>query len=129
MIGVSGKKAVFVLIIALFLLVNIGGIFTAEMMMDGDMTHCPYMGVAALCDMSPLEHLSQWQMTFSTTVQQFATAALLLLLAFAILRSLIGRLTAPKRIEAFVPRYRYRVRNFDPLRLAFARGIIHPKVF
>lgn len=129
MSGFFGKKGVFALLIVLFVAVNAAGAFSAEMMMDDSMAHCPFMGVSALCDMSPLEHLAQWQTTFSATAQQFTTTVLLLLLALSILWSLVGRLTAPTHRGVYIPKYRYRVRNFDPLRLAFARGIIHPKVF
>ncbi len=64
--------------LVLVLMMNVGGVFSAGMMMDdnGMMHNCPYMGIAALCNMSPLEHLSQWQSMFSATLLLFALAFL-----------------------------------------------------
>ncbi len=124
------KRAVFGFLLVTLLVMNAGGAISAGMMMeDGAMHNCPYMGVPVLCNMSPLEHLSEWQSMFAATAQQFATAALLLLLALAIVWQFFGHLFVPERTKTLVPRYRYRERVFDPLRLAFARGIIHTKVF
>ena len=125
-----GRNALFTFLVILVLMMTIGGVYSAEMMgMDGDMHNCPFMGVAALCNMSPLQHLSQWQLMFSVISKQMNVAALLLLLALAILWHLSRDLLSVKRTEGFVSHYRYRKRVFDPLRLAFARGIIHSKAY
>lgn len=130
MADIFGKKLAFLLLISLFVTMSIGGIYTAETMMeDGAMHNCPYMGVAALCNMSPLEHLSEWQSMFTTTPQQFGPAALLLLLALALVWHFVGSLLPLQPKKVFVYRHKYRERVFDPLRLAFARGLIHPKIF
>ena len=76
---VSGNKAVFGIFLALFLVASVGGVFTAGMMDGGTASNCPYMGVPVLCAMNPLQHLSEWQQTFATIVQQIATNILLLL--------------------------------------------------
>jgi hypothetical protein len=130
MADLFSQKAVFGLLIALFLAVNVGGIFTAGMMMSNGSVHdCPFMGVPALCAMSPLEHLSEWQMTFAAVSEQFAGTILLLLLAFAVFWQFVARFVIPKRTGVYLSRQRYEGRVFDPLQLAFARGIIHTKVF
>ena len=126
------KNTVFALILGVFFMMSMGGVFSSEMMMDdGSMTHnCPYMGVAALCNMSPIEHLSQWQQMFWTTSQELATTALLVLLALSLVWFFVKDLFVPGL--SLVPigsRYRERERIVDPLRLAFARGLIHSKVF
>ena len=82
---VSGKNAVFGLLVAFFLAVSIGGVFTAEMMSSGASYNCPYMGAPTLCAMGPLQHLSEWQQTFATIVQKASTGAFLLLALFATL--------------------------------------------
>lgn len=126
---VFAKGTFFGFLLALLLVMNVGGAISAGMMMDdGSMQPCPFMDVPTLCNMSPLEHMSEWQSMFAATVQQFATTSLLLVLTLAVLWYFAGFLFVPKRTE-LLPRFRYRERVFDPLRLAFARGIIHPKVF
>jgi hypothetical protein len=130
MVSLHGKKTAFVLLVALILVMSIGGVFTANMMMeDGTMHGCPYMGVAALCDMGVLAHISQWQQMFTATVQHVATTALLLLLALALGWHVPRALAIPERAGTFVPRQKSRARVFHPLQLAFARGIIHSKAF
>ncbi len=125
------RNTTFILLIAIVLAMTVGGVYTAEMMTtDGGMMHnCPFMGVPALCDMSPLAHLTEWQSMFTTTVQQMTVLSLFLLFAFAIAWHFVRDLYVPKRVEIFIPRYRETERIFDPIKLAFARGIIHPKVF
>jgi len=123
------KSTVFGLLLVILLVINAGGSVSAGMMMeDGSMPNCPYMGVSALCKMSPLEHMFEWHSMFTATLQKFATAALALL-ALAVFGYLVGKLHVPRRAEVYTPRYRYRERVFDPLRLLFARGIIHSKAF
>ena len=58
---VSGNKAVFALLVALFLVASIGGVFS-------------------LCGMSPLDHLTHWQAQSAATAQQMPAVALLLLM-------------------------------------------------
>ena len=127
--GTSFTKAILPVFLVLMLVINTGGLFSGGMRMDGIMSNCPYMSVPTLCDMSPLEHLSALQSMFSATVQQFASASLLSLIVLALFWHFVGYLFLPKYAEVLVPRSRYRERVFDPLRLAFARGIIHTKVF
>ena len=128
--GILNKKIFFTLLLTAVLMMNFGGFFTSEMMMENSVMHpCPYMGVAAICNMSPLEHLSQWQQMFTTTVQPMTTFALLLLLAIAVFLHVAEKLSVPKRLERFRPRYRYRERVFDLMQRLFARGILNSKAY
>ena len=95
---IPGRKTAFGLLTALFLVANIGGIFTVTMM-DGGVTNCPYMGAPTLCAMGPLQHLSEWQQTFATVVQKTAAEILLLLVLCIALLLLIGlRVRAPSAV-------------------------------
>ena len=126
------RQFIGLMLLAVLVSMTIGGVLSSEMMMDEDgmMHDCPFMGVAAICNMSPLEHLSEWQTMFTATSQQFGTAVLLLLLILVLLWSFATDLSPPKQSSIpIVSLYSKRERIFDPLRLAFARGIIHPKVF
>ncbi len=134
MIRFFNRYAIFSFLLAIVLMVNTGGVLSAAMMSgdDGMMTNCPYMGMSTFCTMSPLEHLTAWQQMFSVTVQQFASISLLLLLiTLAAFLYFTERTDTLLLIEVFLPRQRYKERgkNFDPLRSAFARGIIHSKAF
>ena len=114
---------------ALLFMSTIGGALSASMMMaDGGMTHCPYMGVTALCGMTPLEHLAQWQHIFLATAQQLASLALLLSIT-VIVWHFTANIFVTREHYFAVYRKRYRQKHFDPLRLAFARGILHTKVY
>jgi len=126
--GAFFKKAVLGLLIALFLAVSMGGIFTAGMMDDGVMNNCPFMNVPALCAMSPLEHLSQWEEMFAATAQHLAATALLLLLALVICWYSLQDFILQKA-KVPIPERQNTGRFFDPLRLAFARGILHSKAY
>ena len=125
------KNSFLTLLLVLAFMMNMGGVFSAEMTMkDGMMTPCPFMGVASLCNMTPLEHVSQWQQMFTTTSQEFATTALLSLLSLVVVFSFVNFLSKPKRTPVrLVSRYRYRERIFDPLQVAFARGILNSKAY
>lgn len=107
---------------------------TTSMDMDGNMTmtDCYMPGMTAICSMTPLQHISEWQKIFTATAQQTTTAVLLLLLALSVVLSqfLVHLLVhKPKERSNPMLRYRYKEKVFDPLRLAFARGKIHSKSF
>lgn len=97
-----GNKAVFAVLIALFLAVSMGGAFV-------------------LCSMSPMEHLSEWQGAFA--------AILSMLFVFVAFRYFVQDFFIPKQTRAVVLLRRDTGRVFDPLRLAFARGILNTKAY
>lgn len=125
-----GKSTVLGLFLGGILAMSLVSSFSAYMLMsDVDMHDCPFMGIVSLCDMSPLNHIAQWKQMFAATSQQFATTTLLLLLAFATFWLFLEHLQPPKRQSVLRPRYKYRERIFDPLQLAFARGILNSKAY
>ena len=97
-----GNKAVFAVLIALFLAVSMGGVFV-------------------LCSMSPMEHLSEWQGAFS--------AILSMLSIFVAFHYFVQDFLIPKQTRVVVLRKTDTGRVFDPLRLAFARGILNTKAY
>jgi hypothetical protein len=119
------------LLLVVALTLTLGGVFSAETMMGGDgmMHHCPYMGVASMCNMSPLEHLSLWQQMFASIAQEFSNLVVLMLLAFSALCYLFRNLFTPQLTEVDKSRHRYKEKVFDPLQIAFARGILNTKAF
>lgn len=107
-----------------------GGAVSAGMMsMDGKMSDCPYMGMSGYCTMDVSEHLAQWQQLFSITLEQLFSADLLPLLTLLLLVPFFIFLALRKRTHKFVFQRWRALELFNPLKLAFARGIIHPKLY
>jgi hypothetical protein len=127
----TGTRHGFLLLLTLLFasMAMFGGVVSAGMMtMDGKMSDCPYMGTYGYCDMSITEHLDDWQTLFAATLDDFHASDLFLLLTFALLAA-FHTLFVPKRIQRPILKRWQTLELFDPLRLAFARGIIHPKLF
>jgi hypothetical protein len=124
------RQLVLLQLLAVALTMTVGAAHSSGMMMsDGKMENCPYMGVVALCDMNPPEHLFQWQQLFTTTAPHVSTFALFLLLATFLLWRFIDNFSYRHNKEEPVAYQIDKIDIFDFLRLAFARGLIHPKVF
>ncbi len=97
-----GNKAVFAVLLALFLAVSIGGAFV-------------------LCSMDPLDHLSEWQGAFAAIVSLLSVS-----IAFCYF---VQDFFIPKQAGVAVLRHNDTGRVFDPLRLAFARGVLNTKAY
>lgn len=110
---------------------SLGGVLASPMtMQDGTMQNCPFMGVSALCTMSIADHLAQWQDMFASIVSPITTVILLLLIALSIFLGFIEDFRIHKRpLIKFVSHHQREAQIFDTLRLAFARGLIHPKIY
>lgn len=130
MSGISAKKTAFALLVGVFLALNIGAAVTAGMMTSGDsMQNCPFMGVPVLCAMNPVGHVSGWQEMLAATTQQISDLAFLLLLAAAVFWYVLSGLSGLERSGRLATRRRDPGKVFNPLQLAFARGIIHSKAY
>ena len=100
---------------------------------DGQMSNCPFMGVAALCQMNPLQHIAEWQ-KFFTALPPNNWATILIIASFILLavRGLkyIGRTDPPLMVSL---RLQLSSISFlsckDPLQEAFSSGILNPKAF
>ncbi len=119
------------LLLAAFLLMStVGGALTAGMMMEeGSMDHCPYMGVTALCSMSPLEHLQNWQQMFATTPASASGLSLLLSMAAVVFFYFFEDILSRKQPSRVAYRRRYTNSVFDQLSLALASGVLHSKAY
>jgi len=110
--SVAGNKVVFAVLIAFVLAVSIGSVF-----------------VLCTMNMDPLEHLSEWQSTFAAVAQQATTVVLLLLFILVAFWYVLQGQLLPEQTRVVVSRQKDAGRIFDPLRLAFARGIVHTKAY
>ena len=129
------------LVLLLFVMVlsmsTMGGVISSEMMLyDGTMQNCPFMGVAALCQMNPLEHLVAWQSMFSAIATNAANVfLLLLLLTLILLMRIVGRLPFKEHLDRLAVRERQYTRHSlafahaNPLQEALSQGILNPKVY
>ena len=129
------RKILITLSLIVFLLVGAAGVAYSGVMMGhgmGDMIGCPLMGhsAALLCDMNPLEHLTQWQSMFAAIPAQSMMLLLLFLLAL-FFRSRLKQhlwLLHPSPQPVYVS-YDPEAVTHDPLRRFIACGLMHPKVF
>lgn len=132
MVRFLGKSLVMLAIVTFLLGCTFGlSGFGMNMQDDGHMSDCPFMGKVAICNMSPLEHIAILQSMFTSSLQQSPIVTLLLfLLAFALTRLIV--FAYPRDADVDMQRISFTHRKskvIDSLRLAFARGLIHPKVF
>lgn len=129
-------KAVAVFALASFMLTGGFGMLHAgtdmRMGSDGGAHNCPFMGMTALCHMTPPEHIEAWQGMFASLPRSLGAALAFALLAFICLATL-GRvairvartayraLRRPQR-QAYAP-------PSNPLQELFSSGILNPKYF
>lgn len=88
------------------------------------------------CDMGVNDHMELWKSTLVSIPQVFQDLLVLIVLAVATSFVFADFLATP-RLDTNILFYRYRqyarehpdILMYNPLRLAFARGILHPKTF
>ena len=117
-------------LVIVVLMMTAGGVLSSGMMMqDGTMVNCPYMGIASLCKMDVFQHLSAWQQMFVSTVPPFAVFVVLVLIALLLSHFFEDFLAYKPPSAKPLLYHRHSCEIFDPLKLAFSRGLIHPKIF
>lgn len=124
--------------LAVFVFVSIVGIAHPagmEANEKGEMSGCIFAGEAAMCNMNVIEHISSWQGMMTGIVQDIPAAALVLSIV------LIAAFTAPAARMLLVDHVKRIVLQrlsflfntlgavFNPLQRAFARGILHPRIY
>lgn len=128
------KREVGLLALIIFLLVGTFGLGNIGMYMNGDghMSGCPFMGMSAVCQMSPFDHISAWQNMFSAIPAKnlFSTVPFLLftILVFFIQQYWNTNTSLLKPVLQRQFRYRrYITRN--GLQEAFSSGILNSRAF
>lgn len=103
---------------------------------DGMMSGCLFSGKVEICAMSFTEHITVWQSMFTTTATQNAlTTVLLLLLTVVFVAVGIFKRSLLLLSSYHATRWRLYIRHnpelslFNPLKEAFARGILNPKIY
>ena len=130
------KRYLVILGIAVFFVVSVFGLPLSGMPMgmDGEMIGCPFMDMdgVSICHMSLFEHITTWQGTFASVVDQHGVGLLLMLLAAVLaftLVHLIGSLTGIARLPFDQRHLRRRVAYRGFFQEAFSNGILNPKLF
>ena len=108
--------------------------FGMEMGVGEQMTNCPFMpGQAAMCTMSPLEHIVQWQQAFLGILKGdfLALEALLLAIVLIPFAKPFSKLEKLTELAAQLLAYQktHLIKVFDPLLLAFSDGILNPRIY
>ena len=122
--------------IAVFFVVSVFGLPLSGMSvgMDGEMIGCPFMDMdgVSICHMSLFEHISTWQGTFASVVDQYGLGLLLLLLAAVLaftLVHLLRSLNDVARLPLDQRHLRRKIMHPAFLAEAFSSGILNPKLF
>ena len=118
--------------LSIFGLGHMGGMTSGE---DGNMTGCIFTGKTMLCKMSVIEHISLWQSMFTAMPQESSILLALVILLVAVLFTTKNSIGPPRlfRDETSTPKL-YLVQHpnlpfFNPLKEAFAQGILNPKIY
>lgn len=125
------KKLITTLLTANLLFLAIFGLnLSVRLMEDGPMANCQFMQEkSSMCPMNLVDHIAAWQNTLTGTL----TASLFLILLVAVAAFASKNFNLGN--SAFLSfTYYYKKKNsllkyFIPMRLAYARGIIQPKVY
>lgn len=106
------------------------GIATMQIDKDGNMSDCPFMNSAAICQMSFPEHIATFQGMFravpvKATLLSILVLALSLVLYFKYITSIY---LPPAKLRLFV-KNNPRLLTADKLLTALSDGIIQPKLY
>ena len=117
------------LILTFFVIVSlVGTSYFPIVMQEGEHHRCLYMSTAAVCTMTPLQHLSELQSHFMVTVQPFSALGLIVLALAVIYTFILIRPKEPPETRSVLV-VRPTMRAASHLQIAFSRGILNPKVF
>ncbi len=96
---------------------------------SGSVTNCPFaLGHSSMCSMSSMDHVQAWQNTIVNIPLKDVLIQILLLLAFGGLLKYISLLSTHTSHKNKLS-YSHSITFFNPLREAFARGILNPKIY
>lgn len=101
--------------------------------MNGQMVNCPFSNHSmSICKMSPMEHIGEWQSMFTSLPLKDTLSIIFTLLLFIAIRNLLPRyrFSLPE-IKYLYTKYLFRsnFHIYNPLKEAFSRGILNPKLF
>ncbi len=107
--------------------------FGAGLDMSGKMINCPFSGHSmSICKMNPMEHIQEWQNMFTSLPIKSSLSILFALFLFLVIRRLVPwhKFSLPE-IKYQYTKYLFKS-NFhvlNPLKEAFSKGLLNPKLF
>lgn len=99
--------------------------------MDGKM-NCPFSNHSmSICQMNPLEHIQEWQSMFTILPVQNLLSFLLALFALFIINKFTdwNKFLKSKSSHLYQNNKALYTQVFNPLKYAYSRGILNPKLF
>ena len=130
----SAKSTFVILILLLFVGISVWGL-GMSMMTDaqGHMSNCPLMnGSQSICTMNVFDHLANWQNLFVTVAPTAFNLSLILLISLTLILSafvIYSPSIRENQSQSFSNFHAEFSAFFNPLRIAFSNGILHPKIY
>lgn len=123
-------KVVAILVLGIFLfVVGLSVSMGMARNMDGMMTPCPFMqDNGAICPMSLAVHIAEWQQLSTAQPTKISVTTLVFVL-FVFTIYAVFREIRPLLLFERLRKKNLQVKIFDPLSLAFSRGILHSRLF
>lgn len=133
LMSIKIPKIIIFSVITFTLYVILFGFSQFGMGANGQAVKCPFSGHSmSICNLNITEHIQEWQAMFTTLPSKDAIAILFALFLFVALQKLTPWKTFSfpeiKNVHTyFLLKDRFHI--FDPLKDAFSRGILNPKLF
>ncbi len=129
----SARSTFAAAILLLFVGVSVLGV-GMSMMTDaqGHMSNCPFMnGLGSICQMNIFDHLSHWQSLFIALSPTNSSVSPILLLTVIFIAFAFWPQSNRENKSQFAILFHQQTTPsfFDPLRAAFARGVLHSKIY
>jgi len=106
------------------------GVATMHMDDNGNMSNCPFMNSAAICQMSFSEHIATFQSTFRVIPSKMVFSAMLVLTFLLVTFStIIPRIYSPPNNLRLFLKNSLEMPFSSKLLLALSDGIIQPKLY
>jgi hypothetical protein len=123
----------FILVIPVFwvLLFGLSQISMDMNTVDGSM-NCPFSNHSmSICQMNPLEHIEKWQSMFTMLPVQNLISFLLALFTLFVISKFTdwNKFLRSKSSQLYQNNKALYVQVFNPLKDAYSRGILNPKLF
>lgn len=132
---ISTRKKIVLLLAISFLVIGVFGVGMGVKASDGKVTFCPFKTTnVTVCTTTLMEHITKWQNAFAGIVSVVNVLAFITLIATAatvFYSKLFYKLQgfATHNIRPFLSYKTEPTKVFDPMLIAFSRGIIHPKIY
>ena len=124
---------IFVVAITLYILIFGFFQFSTGSSLNSKTMNCPFSNHSmSICKMNPIEHIQEWQSMFTSLPAKDAISIFFVYLLLAIVGTLMWQGSFRHiEIKSFYSRFfsRYCFHIEDPIKKAFSKGLLNPKLF